>query len=138
MNHRPILLLAVAHVATVLAQETQPLPADVQVERDIAYEEPKNQRQMLDVYRPATARNLPVVVWVHGGGWRAGDKTEIASKPLAFTRKGLVFISVNYRFVPEVTMDTLARDVAKSVRWVHDHADQHGGDPNRIFLMGHS
>ena len=43
-------------------------------------------------------------------------KTEIASKPLAFTRKGLGFISVNYCFVPEVTMDTLARDVAKSVR----------------------
>ena len=138
MNQKPILLLAVAQVATVLAQEAQPLPADVQVERDIAYQEPRNQRQMLDVYRPATAKNLPVVVWVHGGGWRAGDKTEIATKPLAFTRRGLVFISVNYRFVPEVAMDTLARDVAKSVRWVHDHAGRHGGDPNRIFLMGHS
>src|SRR6266436_2348478 len=105
MNHRPILLLAVAQVATVLAQEAPPLPADVQVERDIAYEEPKNQRQMLDVYRPATAKNLPVVVWVHGGGWRAGDKTEIGSKPLAFTQKGFVFVAVNYRFVPTVPMD---------------------------------
>jgi arylformamidase len=137
MNYQPILLLTVAQVATVLAQP-QPRPADFQLERDIAYAESKNQRQTLDVYRPALGKNLPVVVWVHGGGWRAGDKTEIAGKPLAFTRKGFVFISVNYRFVTEVPMDAIARDVAKSVRWAHDHAGQHGGDPKRIFLMGHS
>src|SRR6185503_12613752 len=71
---------------------------------DIAYSEPRNPRQTLDVYRPASGRNLPVVVWVHGGGWRAGDKTEIATKPAAFVRKGLIFISANYRFVTEVPM----------------------------------
>ena len=81
---------------------------------------------------------MPVVVWIHGGGWRAGDKTEVATKPLAFTRKGLVFVAMNYRFVPNVTMDTIVRDIAKSVRWVHDHIGQRGGDPNRILLMGHS
>jgi len=93
---------------------------------------------MLDIYTPAAGKNLPVVVWVHGGGWRAGDKTEVASKPLAFTRKGLVFVAVNYRFVPNVPMDAIVRDIAKSVRWVHDHVGARGGDPNRIFLMGHS
>jgi acetyl esterase/lipase len=109
-----------------------------QVERDIAYAEPKNQRQMLDVYRPTEGKNLPVVIWIHGGGWRAGDKTEVASKPLAFTQKGFVFVAVNYRFVPNVAMDTIPRDIAKAVRWVHDHAAERGGDPNRMFLMGHS
>ncbi|MGH9719152.1 MAG: alpha/beta hydrolase [Bryobacteraceae bacterium] len=138
MNPKPILFLTVAQVAALLAQEPRPLPADLKVERDIAYAEPKNQRQMLDVYPPAGEKNLPVVVWVHGGGWRAGDKTEVASKPLAFTRKGLVFVAVNYRFVPNVTMDTIARDIAKAVRWVHDHIAERGGDPQRIFLMGHS
>ena len=48
------------------------------------------------------------------------------------------FVAVNYRFVPNVTMDTIVRDVAKSVRWVHDHVGAYGGDPSRIFLMGHS
>jgi len=138
MNTRPFLLLAVAQVASVLAQEPPPLPADVRLEHDIAYAEPKNPRQTLDVYGPASGKNLPVVVWVHGGGWRAGDKTEIATKPAAFVRKGLIFISVNYRFVTEVPMETIARDVAKSVRWAHDHAGQYGGDPNRMLLMGHS
>jgi arylformamidase len=138
MNHKLMLFLAVAQVGTLFAQESKPLPADVQLERDIAYAEPKNQRQMLDVYRPAAGKNLPVVVWVHGGGWQAGDKTEVASKPLAFTRKGFVFVAVNYRFVPNVTMGTIVQDIAKSVRWVHDHVGPRGGDPNRLFLMGHS
>src|SRR5262249_37063001 len=59
-------------------------------------------------------------------------------KPAAFTGKGLVFVSVNYRFVTEVTMDVIARDVAKSVRWTHDHAARYGGDARRMFLMGPS
>src|SRR5713101_8427229 len=87
MNPKPLLLLALAQGA-LLAQQTPPLPADILLERDIPYAEPKNQRQMLDVYRPAASKDLPVVVWVHGGGWQVGDKTEVAHKPLAFTRKG--------------------------------------------------
>src|SRR5947207_8506699 len=138
MIHKPILLLAVLQAAALLAQETGPLPADVRLERDIAYAEPKNQRQMLDVYRPSAGKNLPVVVWIHGGGWQAGSKTEVASKPLAFTQKGFVFVAMNYRFITSVPMDTIVRDIAKSVRWVHDHIGERGGDPNRIFLMGHS
>ena len=138
MTSKPILLLALAQGTALLAQETQPLPADIRLHRDIAYTEPANQRQMLDIYAPVAGRDLPVVIWVHGGGWQAGDKSEVAHKPLAFTRKGLVFVAVNYRFVPNVTMDSIVRDVAKSVRWVHDHVSAYGGDPNRIFLMGHS
>jgi acetyl esterase/lipase len=133
-----ILLFAVAQGAALLAQETGRLANNVQLERGIPYAEPKNQRQMLDIYTPATGKNLPVVVCIHGGGWRAGDKTQVASKPLAFTQKGLIFAAVNYRFVPNVTMETIVRDVAKSIRWVHDHAGSRRGDPNRIFVMGHS
>jgi acetyl esterase/lipase len=136
MSYRPILLFALAIAG--LAQETQPLPPDVRIERDIPYAEPKNQRQMLDVYAPPAARNLPVVVWVHGGGWQVGDKTEVASKPLALTQKGLVFVAVNYRFVTSVPMGEIVKDIAKSVRWVHDQIGSRGGDPDRIFLMGHS
>ena len=133
MRCQAILFLTLVHGAVLLAQ-----PTDFQLESDIAYAEPKNQRQMLDVYRPAAGKNLPVVVWIHGGGWQAGNKSDVASKPGAFTRKGLVFVSVNYRFVPNVAMDSIVKDVAKSVRWVHDNIAQRGGDPNRIFLMGHS
>ncbi len=110
----------------------------LRVERDIAYAEPKSERQLLDVYAPSTGSNLPVVVWVHGGGWMRGSKNEVNHKPSAFVEKGLVFVPVNYRFVPHVIMDTIVRDVAKSVGWVHANIARYGGDPNRIFLMGHS
>jgi arylformamidase len=136
--YRRVLLLAVSEVAALLAQDSRALPAGVRLERDIAYDEPKNPRQILDIYTPASGKNLPVVVWVHGGGWQAGDKTAVDSKPLAFTQKGFVFVAVNYRFLPHVKMDAIVRDITKSVRWVHDHINSRGGDPNRIFLMGHS
>lgn len=109
------------------------------VTRDVPYVEPKNERQSLDIYSPAgVGTNHPVVVWVHGGGWMRGGKHEVDSKPAAFMQKGFVFVSVNYRFIPNVTMGMIVRDVAKAVGWVHANIDRHGGDPKRIFLMGHS
>jgi acetyl esterase/lipase len=112
--------------------------AEPKVHRDLAYAEPKNERQSLDVYAPAEGKKLPVVVWIHGGGWQRGDKKEVQTKPQAFVDKGYVFVAINYRFVPNVTIRQMAGDVAKASRWVHDHARDHGGDPETIFVMGHS
>ncbi|MGP0065257.1 MAG: alpha/beta hydrolase [Isosphaeraceae bacterium] len=108
------------------------------VKRDIPYAEPANERQMLDVYAPENAKGLPVVFWIHGGGWGVGDKTSVNAKPKAFVDKGYVFVATNYRFLPKVDMETIVRDVAKSIRWVHDHIAEYGGDPGRILVMGHS
>jgi len=108
------------------------------VQRGIPYAEPKNERQMLDVYAPTTGKNLPVVVWIHGGGWRRGDKADVHNKPKAFVDKGFVLVSISYRFVPNVTVDQIAGDVAKAIRWTHDHAKDYGGDPDTIIVMGHS
>lgn len=106
--------------------------------RDIPYAEPAHERRTLDVYAPAGGKKLPVVVWVHGGGWKAGDKKSVGFKPRAFAEQGFVFVAINYRFVPQVTVKEMAGDVAKAVRWVRDHAAESGGDPDRIFVMGHS
>jgi acetyl esterase/lipase len=116
-----------------------PILADEpKVQRGIPYAEPKNERQMLDVYAPTTGKNLPVVLWIHGGGWRRGDKAEVHHKPQAFVDKGFVLVSISYRFVPNVTVDQIAGDVAKAIRWTHDHAKDYGGDPNTIIVAGHS
>ncbi len=112
--------------------------AEMQVQRDIAYCEPKNERQLLDVYSPGEGKNHPIIVWIHGGGWTKGNKTGIQKKPQAFTDKGFVFVSTNYRFVPNVTVKEMTGDVAKAIRWAHDHAGDIGGDPNSIYVMGHS
>ena len=67
-----------------------------------------------------------------------GSKNEMNHKPTAFVDKGFVFVPMNYRFVPDVKMGTIITDVAKAVGWVHKNIARYGGDPNRMFLMGHS
>ncbi len=108
------------------------------VQRNIPYAEPAHERQVLDIYSPPNAKSLPVVFWIHGGGWQAGDKTSVQLKPQVFVEKGFVFVSTNYRLLPNVEMEIIIRDVAKSLGWVHKHIAEHGGDPKRIFVMGHS
>jgi arylformamidase len=129
---RLLSLLLVCAAFTAAAQPAR------RIERDIPYAQPKNERHLLDVFAPASGANFPVVVWVHGGGWMRGSKSEVDHKPQAFNDKGFVFVPVNYRFVPQVTMYTIVRDVAKSVGWVHANIARYGGDPKKIFLMGHS
>src|SRR6185436_2816923 len=99
---------------------------------------PGDARQVLVVYSPKGAKDLPVVFWIHGGGWQAGDKKEVQIKPQVFNEKGFVFVSINYRLLPAVEMGAINRDVAMAVHWVHDHIAEYGGDPKRMFVMGHS
>lgn len=108
------------------------------IKRDIPYADPAHERQVLDVYSPVGAKNLPVVFWIHGGGWQAGDKSSVQLKPQVFVEKGFVFVSTNYRLLPNVEMEIIFRDIAKSLGWVHKHIAEYGGDPKRILVMGHS
>jgi len=106
--------------------------------KDVSYAEPKNERQTLDVYAPSEGKDRPIIFWIHGGGWKAGDKKSVLKKPQVFMEKGFVFVAANYRFVPHVTVKEIAEDLAKAIHWVHDHAREFGGDPNSIIVMGHS
>jgi acetyl esterase/lipase len=123
-----LLLVASAYVSAAHAQS---------VTRDIHYGT-AHERQVLDVYAPAGAKSLPVVFWIHGGGWQTGDKSMVALKPKAFTDAGLVFVSINHRLLPTVDMGALIRDVASALGWVHKNIATHGGDPARLLVMGHS
>jgi arylformamidase len=123
-----LLLVAAASVSSAFAQ---------QAARDIPYAT-AHERQVLDIYSPANARNLPVVFWIHGGGWQAGHKGLVALKPKAFNDAGFVFVSINHRLLPAVPMDAITSDVATALGWVHKNIAAHGGDPNRLLVMGHS
>jgi len=113
---------------------------------DVAYAQPRNEAQTLDIYAPDTGSHHPVVFWIHGGGWMRGDKADLQQgsddkinrKPQAFTARGFVLVSINYRMIPTVTIMQMTGDVAKAIAWVHAHIQQYGGDPNSIFVMGHS
>jgi arylformamidase len=120
--------IALAAVSTAFAQR---------VLRDVPYAT-AHERQVLDVYAPEDAKNLPVVFWIHGGGWQTGDKGMVALKPKAFMEAGFVFVSINHRLLPAVAMSAITSDVASALAWVHKNIAAHGGDPARVFVMGHS
>jgi acetyl esterase/lipase len=123
---------AVAFLLLLSAAQAQNLTSDV------PYANPAHERQVLDIYAPEGAKDLPVVFWIHGGGWQTGDKSDVQIKPRVFSERGFVFVSTNYRLWPKVEMGVLIRDVAMSFGWVHKNIAKYGGDPQRIFVMGHS
>jgi len=104
----------------------------------IPYVENGDERQVLDIYAPPNAKDLPVVFWIHGGGWEGGDKSDVKLKPQWFMDQGFVFVSTNYRLLPSVDMRTLIGDVAKSFGWVQNHIGEYGGNPRRVLVGGHS
>ena len=92
----------------------------------------------LDIHAPKGAKDVPVVMYVHGGYWKAGDKSQKGHLPEFFCQRGFVFVSLNYRLAPAVKHPVLIQDVARAVAWVHDHIAEHGGDAAQLFLTGHS
>jgi acetyl esterase len=96
-------------------------------------------RHVLDVFQPVGKTNAPVFVFVHGGGYVGGSKdANDGNVPAYFARNGLLGITVEYRLAPEFPWPAGGQDVAGAVAWIKNNATQYGGDPNRIYLMGHS
>ncbi|WP_353119071.1 alpha/beta hydrolase [Nitratidesulfovibrio sp.] len=97
--------------------------------------------QSMDVYLPPNPQHAPVIVMVHGGAWKIGDKANpglMDNKLARWLPKGFVLVSINYRMLPNAMALTQAEDVAAAVRRVADAAPGWGADPSRIILMGHS
>jgi acetyl esterase/lipase len=118
-----------------------PQPPEIAKHADIRYAETPGveaNSQSLDIYAPKNAKNLPVMIYVHGGAWQGGDKRSLAAAPGSFNGQGFVFVSVNYRLLPEGKHPNNVADVARAIAWVHDHIAQYGGDPSQLFLYGHS
>jgi len=116
-------------------------PDDVRVVKDVDYvdgQEYSNGKDRLDLYLPVGAKEVPIVVFFHGGGLRQGDKSGSEHVGRAFAAGGVGAAIVNYRLSPEVAHPAHVEDAARSVAWVRNHIGEYGGDPNRIFLAGHS
>ena len=118
-----------------LAAKTEPAARTA----DLAYgPEP---RQRLDVYTPRTRHGsaaVPVVMFVHGGGWDAGSKDLYKFVGTSLAARGYVAVLPNYRLFPQVRFPTFVEDAALAVAWTRTHAAEFGGDGHRLFLMGHS
>lgn len=119
------------------------LPAGASLHRDTPYGPHKRQR--MDVYLPAAATppqaRRPIIVMVHGGAWRFGDKAMrrvVENKIRHWLPRGFILVSTNYRLLPDAAPLEQARDVARAVARTQALATEWGGDPERVVLMGHS
>ena len=130
-----LLMLGGCSVMGVLAATTPSHHA--RIVKDLAFA--PGPRQTLDVYEPAHgAERLPVVVFFYGGTWQMGEKKAYAFVGRALASRGFVVVVPDYRVYPEAKYPDFLRDGAQAVRWTRDHVADYGGDPHRIFLMGHS
>ena len=113
------------------------------VRRDIVYREMAGvdvERLRLDLHLPGMRgpHTAPIVLYVHGGGWTAGSKEQRFRLPEVLVRAGFVYASANYRLRPKASVAEMAQSVADAAGWLTRNAGDFGGDPHRLFLIGHS
>ena len=143
-------LLTIILVFTTLTQAAEPvrrswlrrLPEGVQLLGDISYVKDGHQRQRIDLYLPdkfeKLERPLPVVVWIHGGAWMAGDKRRCPAIWLAAKEKGYAVASVNYRLSQDAIFPAQIQDCKAALRWLRANAAKYHLNPDRIGVWGGS
>ena len=111
----------------------------VQVTRNVAYIDDGREDHTLDVYRPSDRHGpLPVMVYIHGGGFRILSKDTHWMFGYGFARRGWLVFNINYRLAPRYRFPAALEDAAAALRWVVEHASTYGGDPERLALGGES
>ncbi len=130
---------ALAVVASLAAQPAPKLPPDIVAYRDLVYVPGGHERQKLDLYLPKDARTpLPVILWVHGGGWQNGTKANALPLRLGYVAKGYAIASLGYRLTDAAPFPAQIQDVKAAVRWLRAHAQEYHLDPARFAAWGSS
>ena len=131
-------------VAVQAAEESSEIDNDFgfEVIRDQAYvtaklDEKIGAEQTLDIYKPTGAEKLPVILYLHGGGWAFGNKNDVNLKPHYFTAQGFAFVSMNYRLRWDYRIYDQILDIVAAVKWLEREGQRFGLDGSRVVLMGH-
>ena len=134
---KSLLLLLAFISATASAQSPRLLPG-IKLERDIPYIEGGDEAQKLDIYLPETpsAKPLPLIVHIHGGGWRGGSKFPCPVTPMVL--KGYAVASVEYRFSQKAIFPAQIQDCQAAIRWLRAHANHYNFDPEHLGAVGGS
>jgi acetyl esterase/lipase len=131
-------IILLLHCCSLLPVLNALSPRDgILLTRDIAYA--NGPRHTLDVYAARVAgAPAPVLVFFYGGGWASGSKEMYRFVGAALAARGLMVVVPDYRLYPDVRFPAFMDDAVAAVAWVHRNATKFGGDPHRLFLMGHS
>jgi acetyl esterase len=118
---------------------SRPEVHNVEVIRDIPYAATSDAKHRLDIYRPIGAKGpLPVVMYVHGGGFQLLSKETHWLMGLIFARAGYVVCNISYRLAPQHPFPAALEDSVNALAWVARHVEEYGGDPQRLVLAGES
>ncbi len=141
----PLMLLLVASMVVLATEYGMARPS--RRTKDVAYvpitaSDFDKERHMLDVYSPKqaapNAAGYPVVLFIHGGSWTSGNKNIYTFVGRRLAKQGVVAVLINYRLAPPVHVPGQAADCARALAWTVGNIRQYGGDPARVFVMGHS
>lgn len=113
--------------------------SQVRVAKDLNYAGSDESSHTLNIYyRNDSIKQRDVIVFIHGGSWSSGKKETYWWLGRNFAKKGVVVAIINYPLAPAATYKEMAQASAQAVKWVRDHVAAYGGNPDRLFLMGHS
>jgi len=122
-----------------LIDREAPLPDSVELRSDIEYGKVGDRALLLDLYSPKERKEkLPLLIFIHGGGWKGGNKADYRVYTQVFATKGYVVASVGYRLTGEAKFPACVNDVKCAVRFLRSHADELGIDADRIGVVGGS
>lgn len=115
------------------------VPADVEEIKNIEYKSINGQSLQLDIFRPVNlATRPPLLVFIHGGGWKSGDRSDYKIYLIPFAQKGYITATVSYRLLRVAPYPACVEDISDAVRWFFANSDKYGYDPDRIALIGGS
>lgn len=133
------LITLVSSLATTGVTRAAEPPADIEFTRDVVYGKGGGEDLKLNIARPqGGAKDLPCIVFIHGGGWAGGDRTAHDDATWNMAKAGYVSATIGYRLAPEHRFPAQVHDVNAAIRYLRAHADQHGLDPHRIAACGFS
>jgi acetyl esterase/lipase len=142
MKKLHILFVCILCTFTTLAQSKKSRPAfpsGVTRFADLHYVEQGHERQTLDLYIPTETKGpLPLIVWVHGGAWRAGSKEQCQPLNQGYLAKGYAIASINYRFSHHAIFPAQLEDCKAAIRWLRAHAKDYNLNPDRFAAYGGS
>jgi len=136
-----VFIMVLAAGGSAPAGEKKSEPTTYRIEKDVSYLEDaeaatpyQKERCRLDLYYPENTTGFATVVWFHGGGLKAGNR----SVPAGLQGKGIAVAAANYRLYPKVTCPAYLEDAAAAVAWTFRNIEKYGGDAGKIFVSGHS
>jgi acetyl esterase/lipase len=139
ISKRWLFALALSCVVPMNAAAQRPsrVPEGTKIERNLEYVKDGHERNKLDLYLPEKSDSpLPLIVWIHGGAWKAGSKDYCPVTPMA--AKGYAVASINYRFIQHAEFPAQIEDCKAAIRWLRANAKKYNIDPDRIGVIGAS